>query len=255
MESTTMSYEANCNQVEGCVKKEKSPMEDLFGAITGLTIWNIIRMGLFPDAWWAILISVILGFGIFGNIIHALSHIKEILKYQYKSKPQDIVGHIIGLIVVNIIFGIFFMGQWWAQIPIAAVGIGLVKVLVENFINFTHGTIAPAQSTYAPTPAQPTYAPAPTQPTYAPTPAQPTYAPTPAQPTYAPAPAQPTYAPTPAQPVYNPVMHQPGASQPMMGQPAVLEPVYHHKEVINCPNCGFDKADGVKFCPACGYKF
>ncbi len=223
-----MSYEANCNQVEGCVKKEKSPMEDLFGAITGLTIWNIIRMGLFPDAWWAILISVILGFGIFGNIIHALSHIKEILKYQYKSKPQDIVGHIIGLIVVNIIFGIFFMGQWWAQIPIAAVGIGLVKVLVENFINFTHGTIAPAQSTYAPTPAQPTYAPAP---------------------------AQPTYAPTPAQPVYNPVMHQPGASQPMMGQPAVLEPVYHHKEVINCPNCGFDKADGVKFCPACGYKF
>ncbi len=212
MESTTMIDHANCNHIHGCVKKEKAPLDDLFGAITGATIWNIIRMGLFPDAWWAILISVILGFGVFGNVIHAIAHIKEIFRYEYKTKPQDIVGNIIGLIVVNIIFGILFMGQWWAQIPIAAVGIGLVKVVVEAIINFTHGS-------------QPS------------------------------TPAQPAYANTPAQPAYEPVIYQPAPAQPLMGQPAVLRPVAQQQAIVNCPNCGFEKAEGIKFCPACGYKF
>ena len=238
MESVFMSQQGynQRTQTEGVVKKEKAPLEDLFGTIIGSSIWNIIRMGLFPNAWWAILISIILGIAVFVNVIKTLSHLKEVFKYEYKTKAQDVIGGLIALIVVNTIFGVLFPGIWLAQIPMVAVSISFVKQIIELIINLSHGNSAKSQienlqNVNLNTPINSTWA------TQVP--------PTPQTNASWRAPDQ----------IHQQVVDQPGASQPQIGQSAILQPIVPNKAESTCPNCGFDKAENVKFCPACGYKY
>ena len=210
-------------------KKELKKIEEelghnkLFGALVPYVIWDILSEELFENEWWAIMVKVILSIGLVIAVITFIGRFKDSFDFTYKTKPTDLIGLLIALVVLNSLLAVF-NGAWWMLIPVTVVGLVFAKTLFEVIVNFINDNKRRRQD-QANIGQAPGHAPghAPINQGYKST---------------------ISVGSTPIVQINNPT-YNPGHLY--QAQPAPIQP-----QKIICPVCGFDVEPNIRFCPACG---
>ncbi len=238
-------------------KGSKAPHEEVFGRIIGLTVWSIIADALFYNAWWAIIVNVVLGIGLFGEIIKFLADGERRKQYPYDTKLDDLTGIIIGAVVVNVVMRVFFPYQWWAEIPSSV----LIILVIQNAYGYymTEKRLK-REKLQGKIPSQPTAQVQQNEIPGAYRPSGQNYSASNAQNKQPPHESYRTYyaqqnMPAEQSKPFNPSEITRDDFEPFV-KPSDVKPVAEkNKKVSYCPICGLKREERGKFCPGCGYKY
>ena len=127
------------------------PQSEMVGALIALAVVTIVFNGLFFDAWWAILVKIVLAFNFIKEIIKYLNNDTARKNYRYHTNKDEVIQLWIATIIVSVILSILFDGQWWALIvptvlKIKAVEITILYIITRNQLSKDARTAEMARS-------------------------------------------------------------------------------------------------------------